>query len=276
MSCLDPHTARDLVQCRLLGAIFSHSLRNEVVLKGGFAMRVMAGSVRYTKDLDLESYSSVPMKLVQNCIRKAIGDLRGSGLIADLTMTEPKQTETTQRWKIGGRVGDQDIHLTVEVSRRGAEPPEQIERTTYDSGDGLGPVPVACIALPSISAAKVDCLLNPNREAPRDIYDLFLLIKMDIRPSPKAIAEYGRDRLVEMRESLWAKLEKMDYEIARQSLLGFLPSEAAQSLTPEVWDEMRLVVDDKIREWLDEAINGDQGPPEETDRQNAELAQIAV
>lgn len=275
MSGLDPHTARDLVQCRLLGAIFSHSLRNEVTLKGGFAMRVMAGSVRYTKDLDLESYSSVPLKLVQACIRKAVNDLRSSGLVADLAMSEPKQTETTQRWKIGGRVGDQDIHLTVEVSRRNAEPQGGVERTMYSSGHGLGSIPVSCIALPSLAAAKVDCLLNPNREAPRDLYDLFLLIRMDVSPRPETIAAYGRERLAEMRDNLWSKIEKMDFEVARQSLLGFLPPEKASALTQEVWDEMRLVVDEKVREWLATASEGEEAA-RETDKEDAGLAKIAV
>lgn len=276
MSGLDSHTARDFVQSRLLAAIFSHSLRNEVALKGGFAMRVLAGSVRYTKDLDLESCGSVPLKVIQSCIRKAVGDIKSTGFISDLTVSEPKQTETTQRWKIGGRVGDQDVRLTVEVSRRNQEHQAQVQQVEHDAGYGLGTALISCISLPSIAASKVDCLMNPNREAPRDIYDLYLLIKMDIRPSPEAIANYGVDRLAAMRDALWAKLDKMDFEAAKQSLLGFLPPSASQALTAEVWDEMRLVVDDKVRGWLDDAMRGGREAAEETDERDVDLAKATV
>ena len=37
---------RDLVQTRLLCAIFSRSVKNQIVLKGGVAMRLLFGSQR--------------------------------------------------------------------------------------------------------------------------------------------------------------------------------------------------------------------------------------
>lgn len=276
MNRLEAHATADLVQARLLGAIFSHSLRGEVALKGGFAMRVMAGSTRYTKDIDLAASPAFPARAVQSCICKAVGDLRNSGLVSNLSLTAPKQTDTTQRWKIQGTVGSQEIHLTVEVSRRDRIDASDLKTANYQPmpGSGLGSVAVACVSLPSLAAAKVDCLANPVREAPRDIYDLFLLIKMDVVPSPDALKAYGHGRLVQMRDMMWSKIEKMDYEEARAKLLGFLPADKAVELTEAVWDEMRLVVEERVRGWIDDALMHLDGGFENRESEHEELAQV--
>jgi len=268
------NVVRDMVQSRLLGAIFTNSLRGELVLKGGFAMRVMANSHRFTKDIDLAASPAIPLRVVQNCIRKAIAEIKGVGLLQNLSVSEPKQTDTTQRWKIGGRVGDHDLNLTIEVSRRNTVD-QDLNNTSYETpGAGYGPVPIACIGLPSLASAKLDCLANPRREAPRDIYDLYLLIKMDVRPTPEAIASYGEEKLAEIRDMIWHKLEKMDYETCRTQLAGFLPSEVAVKLTPEVWDEMRLTVGTEIVNWVEGHIGKD--PAGNKGEDNERMAGISL
>src|SRR5690606_25888072 len=139
-----------------------------------------------------------------------------------------------------------EIHFTIEVSRRNKVEADSIQNVGYRCAPGSGPTPIACLNLSQMTEAKFDCIKNPIREAPRDIYDLYLLIKMDVRPSPEAIASYGREVLDDMKTSVWAKLEKMDYSVIQQQLLPFLPAKAAKSITPEIWDEMRLTVGDSI------------------------------
>src|SRR3546814_4826492 len=109
---LDPMAARELVQARLLVALFSRTMRREIVLKGGMAMRILAHSVRYTKDIDLASPDTVPAAAVRSSIRAAIADLRASGILADFKVSEPKQTDTTLRWKIGGAIGRSEEHTS--------------------------------------------------------------------------------------------------------------------------------------------------------------------
>lgn len=271
MNDMEMNVTRDIVQSRVLGAIFSNSVKNEIALKGGFAMRVMANSQRFTKDIDLAASPSLPLRAVQQCIRKSLTDLKGIGLVEDMKVTEPKQTETTQRWKIGGRVGDHEINLTIEISRRD-ELANDIVKTEYQTpASGIGPVPIACIGLPSLAAAKMDCLSNPNREAPRDIYDLYLLIKMDVRPTKELIAQFGEEKLAEIREMIWHKMDKMNYSVASERLLSFLPAEAASKITRDVWQEMRLVVGEELTKWA----NGDVGgaPPSAREQKNESVAQ---
>lgn len=250
----DPNVIRDLVQTRILGAIFSKAVKNEIALKGGFAMRVLTGSARYTKDIDLAASPSLPPSVIQGFIRKALTDIKNSGLIQNLVVTEPKQTDTTQKWKIGGNVGSHEVHFTIELSRRNEISSDFLETVAY-KGTSLGKhdIPLTCINLTKMVEAKFDCLKNPTREAPRDIYDLFLLINMNVKPTLEAIQAYGEHVLNDMKDYVWAKLDKMDYAVAQEKLLTFMPPEAAKLVTEEMWEGMRLKVGEKLQEWIAEA-----------------------
>src|SRR3546814_18456946 len=91
------------------------------------AMLILAHSVRYTKDNDVASPDTVPAAAVRSSIRAAIADLRASGILADFKVSEPQQTDTTLRWKIGGAIGGTALNLTVEVSRRPGLPPDHVQ-----------------------------------------------------------------------------------------------------------------------------------------------------
>src|SRR3546814_17361444 len=101
---LVPMAARELVQARLLGALFSRTMRREILLKGGMAMRILAHSVRYTKDIDLASPDTVPAAAVRSSIRTAIADLRASGILAAFKVSAPNPTAPTLLWKIGSAI----------------------------------------------------------------------------------------------------------------------------------------------------------------------------
>ena len=60
---------RDLVQTRLLCAIFSRSVKNQIVLKGGLAMRLLFGSQRYTKDIDLGQNPDQSLRSLPECAK---------------------------------------------------------------------------------------------------------------------------------------------------------------------------------------------------------------
>lgn len=112
--------AREALQARILVELMGNALAKELVLKGGLAMRLAHGSERYTKDIDLDADPAFPMQRIQGIVRRSIAGAISSGLIDNAVVTNPKQTETTLRWKISGFYpGSTDpLHLTVEVSRR--------------------------------------------------------------------------------------------------------------------------------------------------------------
>ncbi len=174
------HVVRDVLQARLIGAVFSASA-GELVLKGGLAMRTSHRSQRYTKDVDLQTGPQVPQARVTGIIRKALKQAAETGFLKQVSITEPKQTDTVQRWKVAGVVGSSHINMTVEVSRRGLPPPEDLVTTQVVDLAGQAR-PVYSYSASAIAASKVVALVAPNRVAARDLYDLDLLITMEVNP----------------------------------------------------------------------------------------------
>ena len=247
---------RELLQAKLIGALFASNTRKAFALKGGLAMHMLHGSRRMTKDVDLQGDPTVPPNGARAAVREAIKSTLSLGLLEDIHSSEPKQTDTVQRFKIGGRIvgGGTEVHLTVEVSRRGMPPGDLIVQAPL-----VGPTPDTSGALVDVYSAglialnKVDALLSPNRVAPRDVWDLHVLVIAEIKPPMKLLASLGEDALKEATITLWDKLEMMDHAMAVEQLAPFLGREDNASLDKESWDEMRLTVGTRVQEWLEEA-----------------------
>ncbi|EQD61115.1 protein containing DUF1814, partial [mine drainage metagenome] len=182
----DIHTniKRDLIQSRLLSAIFSRSIKNQVVLKGGMAMRVLFGSQRYTKDIDLGQNQDQSLRSLQSMMRLAIKD-SVQGFLENVSVTEPKQIDTVARWKIGGNVigGGTEIHITVEVSRRGVPEGHVVQKNFIPPKESYAQTTVIDVYdHDAMIFSKVIALHSENRVAPRDLYDLHIMISSEVRP----------------------------------------------------------------------------------------------
>ncbi len=256
---LDDKTAREMVQAKLLGRLFASQVAGELVLKGGMALRVSTDSTRLTKDIDLMSPPG--LNRVENRIKGAINDLKASGLVAGMVVSQPKRTDTTWRWKIGGRVGGTIVNLTVEVSRRAPLPDGHVQSVSWTprAQYGMDPIMVDCLDGEMLAASKVSCLIDRQREAPRDLFDIHLLVTTHVRPPIEALRRFGREALQEGLDRLWAKIEQMDYKMAATELLPHLEPEARAAMTPEKWDEVRMIAGTAVEAWLKEALDGDGG-----------------
>ena len=246
------HVARDMIQARFVSSVFAQAA-GDLVLKGGLAMRAIFGSSRFTKDVDLQTAPRVPMARVSSVVRMAIKEAMGTGFLSDVRVTEPKQTDTVQRWKIGARVGETEISMTVEVSRRGLPPPEHVIMGTARTVDGRSR-PVYSFSASAIAAGKVAALVSPNRVAPRDVYDLDLLIRTEVKPPIDLLMRMGRKDLVLALDDLWPKLELMTFELASESLLQYLPKGEAERLDEPSWEERRIRTGQAVEGWLREAL----------------------
>jgi len=63
---------RELLQAKLLVELMSQSMHNELVLKGGLALRAVLGSVRYTKDIDLDAVGGASADRLRGIVRRAL------------------------------------------------------------------------------------------------------------------------------------------------------------------------------------------------------------
>ncbi|MCP1674505.1 putative nucleotidyltransferase component of viral defense system [Natronocella acetinitrilica] len=242
---------RGLLQSRLLCAIFDHAVAGDLALKGGMAMHAVLGSERTTKDIDFAHAEGAPPERVRRAVERGISEALSSGLLEDVRVTAPKQTDTTNRWKINGRAAGSHVQLTIEMKRHPL-PEGHIIRRQYLPPVGAGATPTLVESYDAIAmaAAKTAALLSENRSAPRDLYDLALLVELRVDPPVALLANAGVEALSRMQANLWQKLEGMDYPRFCAEVLDFLPRETAARFDEERFEGMRLAVGEALEGWL--------------------------
>ena len=153
-------------------------------LKGGCNLRFFLKSIRYSEDMDLDIQTMAPGTLQNNVNRLLAAPaftqlLRAQGL--EITRTAlPKQTGTTQRWKIGLRILDSgaEVPTKIEFSRRGLDDEKPLESVdaeiirTYR----LYPVILQHYSVHTAFAQKVSALALREQVQSRDVFDLKLLL----------------------------------------------------------------------------------------------------
>jgi predicted nucleotidyltransferase component of viral defense system len=155
-----------------------------VALKGGCNLRFFFRSVRYSEDIDLDVVV-IARETLKNKVDRLLrspavtAPLKAHGLTIVET-SAPKQTETTQRWKVGlRREGDElPLRTKVEFSRRDA-----IEGTTFEAADrdvlrpyGLTPVLAVHYTTGAAIRQKIHALAARIEPQARDVFDLSLLL----------------------------------------------------------------------------------------------------
>lgn len=269
---------RDMLQSRFLSALFAGTLKREFALKGGLAMRAAFGSRRYTKDVDLQTAPEIPMARVRSMIESAIGEATGLGLLANVVVTAPKQTETVQRWKINGEMaeGGSKVNMTVEISRRGMPDKADVSRIAVaPNGDGEDKTVFFESFSPTLLAAsKTEALLSTNRVAVRDLFDIYhLVVTMRVDPPTHILKKLGPDALAQAMKEVWPKLEMMTWDLACQDLLPSLPRDEAAKLDEGEWDAMRLRTAEAVTDWLQRAM--DEARREGVEGCEVELEEVA-
>lgn len=155
-----------------------------VAVKGGCNLRFFFGSVRYSEDLDLDV-----VVVAKDTLRAKVDRLLRSPAVTaplkahGLTIAEtsaPKQTDTTQRWKVGlQRAGDGvPVRTKIEFSRRDA-----IDGAAFEAADrevlrpyGLTPVLATHYTTRAAIRQKVHALAARAEPQARDVFDLAHLL----------------------------------------------------------------------------------------------------
>lgn len=176
-------------------------------LKGGCNLRLFHRSIRYSEDMDLDLRTMAPGTLRSNVEAVLLTDafrhgLRAQGLEVTAT-SAPKQTQTTQRWKI-----------TLQDLATGSSIPTKIEfsRRTLDDGAELAPVeselirryklyPVIVQRYSAVAALKqkIAALALRSETQARDVFDLKLLF--DAGAAPSDIGSRARELLARAIEN---------------------------------------------------------------------------
>lgn len=154
-------------------------------LKGGCNLRFFWKSIRYSEDIDFDVHTISRQTLQKNVnqIFDAFGfrQILRSAKMEITRRSEPKQTDTTQRWKVHLRIEGSaaDWPTRIEFSRRKFdtgvlfEPVDPEIARTHD----LRPVLASHYGLEAAFAQKTDALASRAQTQARDVFDLAWLIE---------------------------------------------------------------------------------------------------
>ena len=155
-----------------------------VALKGGCNLRFYFGSVRYSEDMDFD-VSVISQGTLANRIDRLLqspaltSPLRAKG-IAIIDSSKPKQTETTQRWKIGlhAESNQIDLRTKIEFSRRDDLEGVAFEATAREIMRPYGEPAILATHYGTAAAIaqKVHALAKRTAPQARDVFDLNLLL----------------------------------------------------------------------------------------------------
>ncbi len=170
-------------------------------VKGGCNLRFFFRSIRYSGDLDLDVQTTAKQTLRKNVnqIFKSPGFIRilRTHRLEIAFLSEAKQTDTTQRWKIHLRTIDtgSELPTRIEFSRRGFD-----EGVVFEAVDPevaqlhrLRPVLTTHYTLEPAFAQKVEALVHRTETQARDVFDLKLLL--DAGAMGSALSAEARKKL---------------------------------------------------------------------------------
>jgi hypothetical protein len=175
--------AVELFHLHFVRLLCSGPSKGSFAIKGGCNLRFFFESVRYSEVMDLD-VAGLP---VHALIEKVSATLSGPALtlalrsrgIAITSVSAPKQTETTQRWKIGFSAEGHSValHTRIEFSRRPTTEESKVEPiaasvlAAYQLMTFLAPHYPLAAAL----RQKVGALAGRSIVQARDVFDLGVL-----------------------------------------------------------------------------------------------------
>jgi hypothetical protein len=246
-------------QARFLRELF-RSPKSGFVLKGGLALNALYGSSRLTMEIDLDfpPHGKRTADSLHSQIERAIHGALTGMQVGQIRLSAPGKAEVSPQWKVSGIAPDgSPFHVKVEVSRRPPVPagPTKQHALRSELAPGLPVFYVDVYDESTLAAMKLAALLAPNRLAPRDVYDLDLLIADGHHPSTAAL----RDLLIVLRiaesgaaDLLESKFDGMGWDEFSAQVLSALGQDEAARFSPDEWDAMKGRVLAATRRWLRE------------------------
>ena len=211
-------------------------------LKGGCNLRFFLKSLRYSEDMDLD-IQTVAVGTLQNNVNRLLAEpafmrgLRAQG-IEMVKTARPKQTETTQRWKLTLRNTESgaEVPTKIEFSRRGLDDERAVESVdaeiirTYR----LYPVIVQHYTVHAALAQKVSALALREQVQSRDVFDLKLL--MDAGGAARPLTATATAHLT----AAIANVLAVDYDAFAGQVLAYLAPEYQDHYGNEqAWNELQ-------------------------------------
>ena len=247
---LDPFGAREFFHIAALRHLSARRSGRSWALKGGVCLRLFHGSARLSEDMDLDVDPGVRSATLENGIDAVLAspalraDLVRAGL-AVARVAKPKQTQTTQRWKVELALSGEPVQTKIEFSRRRGAPPAETAPPSPALLDLYGVTHFAArhYGAGEMAAQKTAALAADNRTAVRDLYDLDLLWSRRQAEGGAALDAVP----TALRESAAAKAESFAWRDFQGGVLPYLDAAARAAYTPEVFGSLQESVAARLR-----------------------------
>ena len=214
-------------------------------LKGGCNLRFYFNSIRYSEDIDFDAH-----KISTDTLKKNVEQILKDGTfkmllkLKDIELADwsaPKQTETTQRWKVSFRIGAQTgtIPTKIEFSRRKPEftgaavnpvDPQLIQKYQLQS------LTLQHYELPAAIEQKIGALIGRTETQARDVIDLKILKDKLSGAAPLKMPRAERDRALET-------LMSVSFDHFKSQVWPYLMEEHQDYYgEKKVWDQLQAEI----------------------------------
>lgn len=214
-------------------------------VNGDCNLRFFLGSARYAEDLDLDvrggSIDSLKERVDALLASKTLRETLATVGVGIGRTSAPKQTETTQRWKLEITASGREIplHTKIEFSRRpdpGTAVLEPVDARLVRHYR-LMPMLACHYVLATAIRQKVAALVGRREVQARDVFDLSVLF---------ARAGEALERGEDLRPPVTAAIDRVwevSYSDYRGQVVAFLEPEHADAFGGEqAWEAMQLQV----------------------------------
>ena len=243
----------ELFHLHVIRLLCSGPDKSRFAIKGGCNLRFFFGSVRYSEDLDLD-VAKLPLQTLKEKVTKILEGpalaltLKSRGIVLRET-SAPKQTETTQRWKMSlaaeGRA--LPLHTKVEFSRRGTTEEAKVEPVAAGVLADYQLMPLLAPHYPLAAAVhqKIRALVGRSAVQARDVFDLAVLF---------ARAGHKIDGLKLVRAQLPGAIERameVSYADFKSQVVSYLkPEHVDEYGTRQAWDALQSQVVESLEKAL--------------------------
>ena len=215
-----------------------------IALKGGCNLRFFFSSIRYSEDLDFDVVVMAKGKLKNKVERLLKSPLVTAPLLARQVVitdvTAPKQTDATQRWKVGLEVKGSaaPLRTKIEFSRRDA-----IEGAAFEAvapavvaPHGLTPMLATHYRVGAAIAQKIVALAGRPEPQARDVFDLNLLFARTGATAIRWPAKARRSQAIENAMGI-------SFDDYSSQVVAYLdPEQAAPFESRDAWEQMQEAV----------------------------------
>ena len=242
---ISPRQAVEVFHLHFLRLLTAGADRGLYTLKGGINLRFFFKSVRFSDDLDIDvtvaAKGTIKAKVDKLLAGRPLQVLLGGAGIAIQEATAPKQTDTTQAWKIALQVqgSSAPLRTKIELSRRPSAGETRFEAVDRVLAQGyrLTPPLVSHYTAAAALVQKLGALAGRAQPQARDVFDLHLL--MAHVDSKLRLPAATRSLLP--RAALHAI--GFSYDDYRAQVVAFLEPEQQEMLGSRAhWDEMQTAV----------------------------------